>query len=57
MLMKLRLIGRHIYKDNKDYFSFSGSGFEFEVSHFLVCNGAGGKGFTIKGKMVASVVT
>ncbi|MBO5578798.1 MAG: hypothetical protein J5955_06845 [Bacilli bacterium] len=29
--MKLRLIGRHIYKDNKDYFSFSGSGFEFEV--------------------------
>ena len=31
MLMKLRLIGRHIYKDNKDYFSFSGSGFEFEV--------------------------
>lgn len=31
MFMKLRLIGRHIYKDNKDYFSFSGSGFEFEV--------------------------
>jgi len=32
--MKLRLIGRHIYKDNKDYFSFSGSGFEFEVIPF-----------------------
>ena len=34
MFMKFRPIGRHIYKDNKDYFSFSGSGFEFEVIPF-----------------------
>ena len=29
---KIRFLGRHIVKDNKEYFSFSGAGFEFVVN-------------------------